>query len=83
MSLIELAERIERENAQSGYVGIDFRMAVLCIIAQRTGYKVKFPDGGVPYDEKLAYWARKRHFGECWFDNKEALLKAAFKRYGK
>lgn len=66
-----------------GYVGLDFNMAVICIIAKRyKSYKVAFQCKD-NYHEKLDYWARKRSFGEVHYGSEDEILQAANKHWNE
>lgn len=70
-----------------GFVGMDYNMCVLCVIARRTGRKLKFMEGRIPatgmertYDDKLTYWIGKLQ----WMNHvhtEDELLADAAKRY--
>lgn len=70
------------DQLAQGFVGMDFRMAVLCIIALRTGRAMTFRQGvGKTHEEKLHYWASKRHFCELPFSSEDEILEHALQSY--
>lgn len=78
----ELFSFYKKELDANGYCGIDFRMAVLCILAKRNkNLKVEFMQGEskLTYENKLDMWACKRHFGELYFDTEDQILEHARK----
>lgn len=84
MKLIELFDKVKLDLRRGGYVGMDFNMAVLCIISKRTTErKIQFMKGGDSYEQKVEYWASKRYFGEISFDSEDAILKAALEKFSK
>lgn len=85
MNLDELYKGALAALNESGFVGMDFNMAVLCICAKRTGQKVEFAKGRVPatgleptYEAKLEYWASKYRWH---YASEDDILKAAEERY--
>lgn len=86
--LNRLFDAAKADLDEQGFVGMDYNMCVLCIIAQRTGRKLKFMKGRVPatgmeqtYEAKLDYWARKRHFGHLQVASEDDMLAHAAKEY--
>lgn len=82
MNKLKLFNFYRNRIKQNSYIGLDFNMAVCCIIAKRTKLKMSFmPHGSLSYEEKLEGWAKIRHFGEVWFGTEDQILKAAWKNY--
>jgi hypothetical protein len=79
-NLNDLFDFFQSKTDRDGYVGLDFNMAILCIISKRTGRFVEFiilED----YKNKIEYWASKRHFGEVHFPSEEKMLERAWERF--
>ena len=88
MDLNALFDAAKADLDKNGFVGMDYNMCVLCIIAKRTGRKLQFAQGRVPatgmelsYEDKLDYWARKRHFGHLQVRDEDDMLAHAAKEY--
>lgn len=89
MNLDALFDAVKSDLQQNGFVGMDYNMCVLCIIAKRTGKKLEFQKGRAPatgtektYEEKLDYWARKvRWFDHIKVSTEDEMLAHAAKKY--
>lgn len=81
MDLQKLFDAANEDFWANGYVGLDFNMAVMCVIAKRTGTPMVFQLGGGTYEFKLNYWASKRTFGHLTVKDEDELLTVAAKRY--
>ncbi len=82
MDLEKLFDLAKADLDQNGFVGMDYNMAVLCIISKRiSSRKVTFTTGGFSHDAKVEYWASKRHFGHLQVASEDELLAHASKEY--
>ena len=81
MDLEKLFNAAKKDLKLNGFVGMDYNMAVICIIAKKLNKRVNFLFGGGSYESKLDYWARKRHFGHLQVNSEDELLEHAWKEF--
>ena len=82
MDLIKLFDAVKADYKVNGFVGMDFNMAVMCIISKRIKERgVTFMSGGDTHQNKLDYWARRRNFGHLQVGSEDELLEFAAKKY--
>jgi hypothetical protein len=84
--LTKLIKAAQANLAEMGFVGLDYNMAVICICARLTNFRVKFMGGTENdddnvYQRKLSYWISKRDFCHLHVDSEEALIDHAMKEY--
>lgn len=80
MNLNELFDAAQKDLKLNGFVGMDYNMAVICIIAKKLNKRVNFMFGGSSYESKLDYWARKRDFGHLQVSSEDELLEHAWNK---
>lgn len=81
--LIKLFNSAQLDLKQNGFIGLDYNMAVICIISKRINLPVKFQRGNstLSYHQKLDYWASKRNFAHLQVASDDELLQHAMKEY--
>lgn len=76
-----LLSAAQEDLKQNGFIGMDYNMAVICIIARKLNIKLNFKSGGSNYDTKIEYWASKRTFAHLRVSSEDKLIEHALKEY--